>query len=1067
MIGQLIRFSLAHRWMVMIAAVALTIVGLYSLRSMSVDVFPDLTAPTVTVIAEAHGMAPTEVENLITFPIEVVMNGASGVRRVRSSTSLGIAVVWVEFEWGADVLAARQIVNEKLSLVRSSLPEGIEPPIMAPQSSIMGEVLFIGLASDRHSMFDVRTMADTTVRRRLLSVPGVSQVIPIGGEVKQYQVILSPAKLQAFQLSAAEVAEAVGQTNQNVSAGLLVEGGQEFLIQGIGRIRQIEQIADTVVTVRDGVGIRVGQVGNVQIGPALKRGEGSAMGKPTVILGIQKQPGVNTLVLSESLDHTLDEISAALPEGMTIRRDLFRQADFISLAVRNIEHALRDGGILVVIVVLLFLGNLRASAITLTAIPLSLVTAILVLRYFGATINTMTLGGLAIAIGELVDDAIVDVENVLRRLRENATRPLADRRSPLQVIYTASLEIRSSIVFATLIVTLVFLPLFFLSGIEGRLLQPLGIAYIVALVASLIVAVTVTPALCALLLPQAKSVQEHGETKLVHLLKRFYAPVLENAVNRPWLTGGIAAVLFCAAMSYLPFAGQSFLPEFNEGSLTVEAWTLPGTSLVNSNRLGHEVEVALLKLPEVISVARRTGRAERDEHAQGVEASELDVRLDMHRPATLGQPVRSKDELLEAIRRDLAEVPGMQIAIGQPISHRIDHMLSGTRTAIALKLFAPEQDRASLPKLRELGIQLKNLIEDVPGVVDLSVESQADVPTFEIEFDRPAIAQQGLQIKDVADELGRAFAGQVVSQVLEGRNNFDLVVRISEPGKVTENEIRNLAVTTPGGAKIPLRGLAAIREGRGPNRISREHAQRKLVVQCNVAGRDLVSVVDEIRNRVGQSLPLGQGAYAGYSIEYSGQFESAQETSRLLLILGCGVVVGIGLLLHLALHSIRDALLVMLNLPLALIGGVVGLYLSGGVLSIATLVGFITLLGIATRNGIMLVTHIRHLQREEGEPDFRRAVVRGALERLSPILMTALCAGLALIPLALSGGSPGNEIQTPLAIVVLFGLLSSTLLNMLVVPSLFLALARAEPPLEAKHAMSELSATPELAAAGH
>lgn len=1063
MIAQLIRFSLAHRWLVVVAAIALTAAGLVTLRSMPVDVFPDLTAPTVTVIAEAHGMAPTEVENLITFPIEVVMNGAAGVRRVRSSTALGIAVVWVEFDWGTDVMAARQIVNEKLSLVRGTLPEGIEPPIMAPQSSIMGEVLFVALSSDRHSLFDVRTMADTVMRRRLLSVPGVSQVIPIGGEVKQYQVVLSPEKLLAYQLSAAEVSRAVAQTNENVSAGLLVDKGQEYLIQGLGRVRQLDEIGDTVVAVRDGVAIRVGQLGTVQIGPALKRGEGSALGQHAVILGVQKQPGVNTLVLSESLDAALDEIAAGLPAGMAIRRDLFRQSDFIALAVRNIEHALRDGGILVVIIVLLFLGNLRASAITLTAIPLSLVTAILVLRYFGATINTMTLGGLAIAIGELVDDAIVDVENVLRRLRENAHLPRESQRSPLAVIFAASVEIRSSIVFATLIVTLVFLPLFFLSGIEGRLLQPLGTAYIVSLAASLVVAVTVTPALCALLLPQAKSVLKHGETRLVRLLKRYYEPLLEHVVDRPWVTGGVAAVLLLAALSYLPFAGESFLPEFNEGALTVEAWTLPGTSLADSDRLGREVELALMKHPEVASVARRTGRAERDEHAQGVEASELDVRLDMHRPAELGQPLRTKEQLLEVIRSDLAEIPGVQIAIGQPISHRIDHMLSGTRTAIALKLFAPEHDRASLPKLRALGAQLKSLIEDIPGVVDLSVESQADVPTFEIEFDRPAIAQHGLRIKDVADELGRAFAGEVVSQVLEGRNAFDLVVRVSEPGKVREAEIRDLLVPTPAGAKIPLRALAHIREGRGPNRISREHAQRKLVVQCNVAGRDLVSVVEDIRGRVERELPLGAGDYAGYSIEYSGQFESAQETSRLLLMLGCGVIVGIALLLQVALHSIRDALLVMLNLPLALIGGVAGLHLSGGVLSIATLVGFITLLGIATRNGIMLVTHIRHLQREEGEPDFRRAVVRGALERLSPILMTALCAGLALIPLALSGGEPGNEIQTPLAIVVLCGLLSSTALNMLVVPALFLALARPNPPQEAHQVMSEFHPEPVLA----
>lgn len=1055
MIGHLIRFSLHYRALVVIAALALVVAGAYTASTMPVDVFPDLTAPMVTVVTEARGMAPTEVENVVTFPIEVAMNGAAGVRRVRSSTGLGISVVWVEFDWGTPMALARQTVNERLNLIRGNLPQGIEQPFMAPQSSVMGEILFLALESKTKSLFDVRTTADTVVRRRLLSVPGVAQVVPIGGEVKQYQVILAPAKLMAYQIGAAEVATALSETNQNASAGVLAQGGQEYVIQGQGRVHSLANIGDTVVTTRNGVPIRVRDLGETQIGPAIKRGEGSAMGEPAVIMGVMKQPNVNTLELTRRVDSALDEIEPTLPPGITIRRNLFRQADFIELAIRNIEEALRDGGILVVVIVMLFLGNLRASAITLTAIPLSLLSAILALKALGATINTMTLGGMAIAIGELVDDAIVDVENVIRRLRENAALPLEERRGDMSVIYEASVEIRSSIVFATLIVTLVFLPLFCLSGVEGRLLQPLAVAYIVSLLASLAVAITLTPALCYLWLPNSPSVVKHHEPFVARLCKRWYEPALEHVVDRPLLVGGIAFALLVTALGYLPFSGRSFLPEFNEGALTIESFTLPGTSLAESDTMARELERTLLGHPEVLSVGRRTGRAERDEHAMGVESSELDVRLDLS-GGTRDKPLRSKEELLAAIRRDVAQIPGMQVEIGQPISHRINHMLSGSRSEVAIKIFAPEYDSGSLAKLRDLGAQVRDAIRDVPGIVDLSLETQADVPQIHVNFDRDSIALHGLRIHDVALEIERAFAGQVVSQVLEGRNSFDLAVRVSNPRKIEMREIDNLPVSTPAGAKVPLRALANIHEDRGPNRISRENVQRKLVVQCNAVGRDIGSVVADIQERVRATLPLSDPRYRGYYVEYGGQFETASSTQRLLLLLGGAVIIGIALLLQVAFHSTRDALLVMLNLPLAMIGGVVGLYVSGGVLSIATLVGFITLLGIATRNGIMLVSHIRHLQRHEGETDFRAAVVRGALERLVPILMTALCAGLALIPLAVSGGRPGNEIQTPLAIVVLFGLLSSTALNMLVVPALFLHLASPVPPAEIDVAMSEL-----------
>ena len=1046
MITSLIRLSLTNRVLIVVASAGLLAMGLYTATTMPVDVFPDFTAPTVTVLTEAHGMAPTEVETLVTFPIEAAMNGASGVRRVRSSTAVGFSVVWVEFDWGTDLKTDRQIVAEKLALVRESLPPEVDSPVMAPQGSIMGEVFFPALRSETHSSFELRTLADTTVRRRLLGVEGVAQVTPIGGDVKQYQVILSPARLQAYNIAASEVAEALRETNENSTAGIVVDGGQELLIQGMGRVHQLEHIADTVVTVRKDIPIRVGQLGEVKIGAAMKRGTSSAMGRPSVILGITKQPNVNTLELTERLELALDEIEMTLPAGMTIQRNIFRQADFIETAIRNVEGALLDGAILVVIIVLLFLGNIRASVITLIAIPMSLLMTVLVLKAWGATINTMTLGGMAIAIGALVDDAIVDVENVFRRLRENAQRPEEQRRNPLAVVFHASVEIRNSIVFATVIVILVFVPLFFLHGVEGLLLQPLAVTYIVALLASLLVAVTVTPALCLILLPRSKAVHREKEPIVTRLSKWFYRPVLNRVLGHPYLIGLGATGLLIAALSSIPYMGHSFLPEFNEGALTLLVNTVPGTSLEESNHIGQQVEDMLMAHPEVVAVGRKTGRGELSEHALGVESAEIEVSIDMKRPLEQGSPQRSKEQLLAAIRKDLSALPGTNAEIGQPISHRIDHMLSGTRAAIAVKIFAPESDSGSLRRLRELGHLVEQEVEAVPGVVDLTLEQLVDVPVMRVSFDRQAIQRHGLRISQVAHEIERAFAGEKVSQVLEGRNAFDLVVRASEQGQFGEEDIHRLPVTTATGAKVPLHALAKIHRDGGPNMISRENVQRKIVVSCNVAERDVGSVVADIQKRVSEAVPLGQGQYAGYYVQYGGQFESAQAASRLLLILTVVVVVCIGLLLQMAFHSTRDALLVMLNLPLALIGGVLGVFASGGVLSVASLVGFITLLGIATRNGIMLVSHIRYLQRHEGVTDFRAAVRRGAIERLAPVLMTALTTGLGLIPLALSGSQPGNEIQTPLAIVVLFGLFTSTLLNMVVVPSLFLRWAKPEPP---------------------
>lgn len=1045
MFRHLIKFSIDFRPLVVAAALFLLVCGTYVSTQMPVDVFPDLTAPTVVILTDAHGMAPEEVEKLITFPLETAMNGAAGVRRVRSSSTVGMSIVWVEFQWGHEIKTARQTVNEKLTLVRNSIPPEIDTPVLAPQSSIMGEMMIVALSSDTLNLFDIRTLADTTLRRRLLAVRGVAQVTPIGGEVKQYQVVLSPSRLLAYAISAEQVAEVLAKSNENTSAGILVEGGQEFLIQGLGRVRQIEDIEQTVVAVRNETPVRVGDLGVVQIGPELRRGVASAMGKPAVVVAITKQPNVNTLELTERLNATLDDFAANLPEGVTLHRNIFQQADFITTAVGNVQRALRDGAILVVVVVLLFLGNARASIITLTAIPLSLVTTVMVLSAWGASINTMTLGGMAIAIGELVDDAIVDVENVFRRLRENFHRPVAERLPAARIILDASIEIRSSIVFATVIVVLVFLPLFFLPGIEGRMLMPLGVAYIVAMLSSLIVAVTVTPALCSFLLPQSKSIASERETLIVRWLKRSYRPVLDGVLKHPHAISAAAVSLLLIAVATMPFVGQSFLPEFDEGALTITANTMPGTSLEQSDELGLAIESILQTHPEVKSFARQTGRGELAEHTQGVETSEITVSLDMHQPAEKGLPVRSREEFLEALREDLATLPGLVIEVGQPISHRIDHMLSGTRAAVAVKIFAPEEDTASLLRLRELAEMVQHEIEDIPGVVDLAVEQQMHVPALTVAFDRQRIAQQGLQVADVAHELQRAFAGQRVSDILEGRNRFGLVVRVSQPDAICEEDIYRLPVATPAGAQVPLGALARIRRDRSPNQISRENVQRKIVVSFNIAGRDIGSVVSDVQEQIRDRVPIGKGQYSGYYVDYGGQFENARSAFRMLTLLGIGVVMCIGLLLHVAFGSARDAMLVLLNLPMALIGGVFGVWVSGGVLSVASLVGFITLLGIATRNGIMLVSHIRHIQAEEGETNFRAAIHRGAMERLAPILMTALSTGLGLLPLAMAGGHAGSEIETPLAIVVLFGLLTSTALNMLVIPALFLRWASSQP----------------------
>jgi CzcA family heavy metal efflux pump len=1028
MLDALIRQSLRHRALVLFLAAVLLIWGGFSIQDMPLDVLPDLTAPTVTILVEARGMVPTEMESLVTFPIESAINGAPGVRRVRSATAVGVAVIWVEFDWGQEIHRARQIVNEKLSLVSASLPPNVDQPFLAPISSIMGEILFITLESDRHSPMELRTVAETVLRRRILAVPGVAQVVPTGGDQKQYQVLVSPQLLREFKISLDDVESALRRGSQNSSAGFRVAGGQEYLIQGVGRAASEEAIGQIALTSRNARPLFIRDVAQVTIGPALKRGEGSHNGEPAVVLGIQKQPGANTLELTRELDATLDEIQAGLPDGMMIDKQVFRQADFIERSLENLTAALRDGAILVVIVVVLFLMNLRAAVITLLAIPISIVTAVITMNWFGFTINSMSLGGLAIAIGELVDDAIIDVENVMRRLRQNALMPEGERLPALEVIYRASSEIRGSVVFATVIVVLVFLPLFALSSVEGRLLAPLGFAYIVSLTVSLAVALTVTPALCSFLLPKAKSVLRWHEPWLVRQLKRMYQPTLRLSLDHPALVVIPSALVLAVAGFALSRAGRAFLPEFNEGTLTVSAVTLPGTSLADSDSLGRGLERILLGVPEVVSTARRTGRAELDEHVQGVESAEIDV--------TLRMLERTKQEVLTEIRQRVTLLPGMNVTIGQPISHRIDHMLSGTRANIAVKVFGDD-----LTMLRSLARQIEAAMRGVAGVVDLSVEQQTDIPTVRVQVRPEDAARFGLQPGEVTAKIQTAFVGNEVNRVLEGQVSFPLVVRYPATNLEDLQVMGRTLIDSPSEAKVPLDAVADIYEDRSPNFISREGVQRKIVVQCNVADRDLLGVVNEIRAAVGEQVELPQG----YHVEYGGQFESEAEASRRLLILGSGVIVGILLILATAFHSTRDALIIMLNLPLALVGGVAGVYLAGGVLSVASIIGFITLFGIATRNGIMLISHIRHLREEEGVTDLREAVRQGASERLAPIFMTALAAGLALVPIAAGMGKPGSEIQAPMAMVILFGLLTSTALNMVVVPAVYYAVADRSP----------------------
>jgi len=1021
----LITWSLRNRAAVLVLALIISAWGALTALRAPVDVFPDLTAPTVTVITETAGMSSTEVESLVTFPIETSLNGAPNIRRVRSSSAVGISIVYAEFEWGTDIFKARQIVSEKLRLVAGGLPVQTGEPILAPISSVMGEVLFIGLTAIESPTNNIalRTLADTNFRRRLLSVPGVSQVTPIGGGARQYQVLLNPTRLETYGIGITQIGDAISLANENIPAGFTTYGGSEYLVNGIGRFTNADDIANLTLETRDGVPIQIRDLGEVRIGARPARGVAAVQGEDAVIIGIQKQPSANTLELTAHLETVLDELELQLPDGVVLHRGLFRQADFIETALDNVTAVLLDGALLVVLIIAFFLLNLRASFITLTAIPLSLLGAILVLDAFGGTINTMTLGGMAIAIGALVDDAVIDVENVLRRLRENARRPAGERLSSIKVVREASVEIRSSIVFATLIIILVFVPLFFLSGIEGRLLQPLGLAYVSALAASLLVAVTVTPVLCSLLLTKSKMVNDTSEPPHISWLKSAYEKILLRVLSRPSLVVApslLALVLAIGATSQL---GRSFLPEFNEGALTIAAVTLPGTSLEQSSQLGALVDDILLELPEVISVARRTGRAELDAHANGVEVSEYEVRLKMG--------TRSRDDFMEQMRRNLTMVPGMVFTIGQPISHRIDEMLSGTRAAIAVKVFGDD-----LQELKRLAEIIENEMKNVNGVVDLAIEQQSSVPTLQVKFDRNAMGRFAVTPRETAATLEAAVQGYKVTELLEGSYAFDVVLLLD----IDDNDPREVLARVPvlGAGVTPLGAVASITRSASPNKVNHENLQRKLVVSCNVAERDLVSVVEDIRRVV---LPHFEDR-AGYRVEFGGQFESANAAQKRISWMSILIILCIGFLLRTAFGSSRDALLVMANLPLAMIGGIGGVLLSDGVLSVGSMIGFITVFGIATRNGILLVSHFKHLRQHEQVKDLHQAVLRGSRERLVPILMTACASGLALVPLAMASGEPGSEIQAPMAWVILFGLISSTLLNMLVVPALYLRFAK-------------------------
>lgn len=1023
MLDKIIRFSLQNRAFVLMAAVLLMVGGVYTTSHIDVDVFPDLNAPTVVVMTEATGMAPEEVERLVTFPVETAMNGASDVRRVRSSSTAGFSVVWVEFDWGTDIYRDRQIVSEKLAEVGESLPPDCGKPTLGPQSSILGEAMIIGLDSDTTSMQDLRTLADWTFRPRLLSLGGVAQVTVIGGDIKEYQIKLSPEKMKHYDVSLQEVISATESMNRNSTGGVLYEYGNEYIIRGLLSTDDIDGIGRAVVRMQGDVPITLNNIAEIAVGPkAPVLGVASHRGKPAVLMTVTKQPDASTALLTEKLDKAVEDLKSQIPSDVNVSTDIFRQQKFIDSSIDNIKKSLYEGALFVIIVLFFFLMNVRTTLISLVTIPLSLLVSVLTLKFMGLTINTMSIGGMAIAIGSLVDDAIVDVENVFKHLRQNRKLPESERLPVLEVVFNASREVRLPILNSTFIIVVSFVPLFFLTGMEGRMLRPLGIAFITALFASTLVALTLTPVLCSFLLGSEKSDKAGKEPALVRWLQKIYNVALEWVLSHKKLTLGSVAALFAVALALFCSFGSSFLPAFNEGSFTINVSTLPGVSLEESDNVGRRAEMLLLSVPEIKTVARKTGRAELDEHALGANVSEIEA------PFELSD--RPKSAVVEEIRHKLGTLPGVNVEIGQPISHRIDAMLSGTRANIAIKLFGTD-----LNKMFEIGNKIKTEISAIPGVVDLNVEQQVERPQLQIVPKREMLAKYGVTPSEFTDMVEVYLAGRTVSRVYEGNRVFDLTVKADDDSRSTIEAIRDMPVDVVGG-KVPFSQIAEIRSAAGPNTINRENVARKIVISANVSDGDLQGAVNRIRKTINDKVPLPEG----YHVEYGGQFESAQSATRTLLVTSLMAILVIFLLLYGQFKNVRQASAVLLNLPLALIGGVFAIFFADGIISIPAIIGFISLFGIATRNGMLLIDRYNEL-RQSGL-SLHDAVMRGSLDRLNPILMTALTSALALIPLALGGDLPGNEIQSPMAKVLLGGLLTSTMLNGFIVPVVYILISK-------------------------
>ena len=1034
MLNKIIGFSLQNRILVLVASVLLLIGGTYTAMHTEVDVFPDLNAPTVVIMTEANGMAAEEVEQLVTFPVETAVNGATGVRRVRSSSTNGFSVVWVEFDWDTDIYLARQIVSEKLAVVNESLPANVGKPTLGPQSSILGEMLIVGLTADSTSMLDLRTIADWTIRPRLLSTGGVAQVAVLGGDIKEYQVQLDPERMRHYGVTLSEVMNITREMNLNANGGVLYEYGNEYIVRGVLSTDKVDQIAKAVVRSNgvSGAPILLEDIADVQVGAKLpKLGTASERGKHAVLLTVTKQPATSTLELTDKLEASLQDLQKNLPADVKVSTDIFRQSRFIESSIGNVQKSLLEGGIFVVIVLFLFLANIRTTVISLVTLPLSLIASILALHYMGFTINTMSLGGMAIAIGSLVDDAIVDVENVYKRLHENRLKPAGEQLPILEVVFNASKEVRMPILNSTLIIIVSFVPLFFLSGMEGRMLVPLGIAFIVALAASTVVALTVTPVLCSYLLGKEKTKKQNSENSdsaVARKMKQWYGSALTFVLgHKKGVLGGTIG-LFVVALGCFFTLGRSFLPPFNEGSFTINISSLPGISLEESDKMGHRAEELLLSIPEIQTVARKTGRAELDEHALGVNVSEIEAPFELKD--------RSRSELVAEVREKLGTIVGANVEIGQPISHRIDAMLSGTKANIAIKLFGDDLNR-----MFTLGNEIKSAIQGIPGIADLNVEQQIERPQLVISPKREMLAKYGISLPEFSEFVNVCLAGEAVSQVYEKGKSFDLTVRVKDNLRDEMEKIRNLMIDTGDGQKIPLNYVAEIRSAMGPNTISRENVKRKIVISANVADRDLRSVVNDIQAQVDAQIKLPEG----YHIEYGGQFESEQAASRTLALTSFMSIVVIFLLLYHEFRNVKESAIILINLPLALIGGVFALLITTGEVSIPAIIGFISLFGIATRNGMLLISHYNHLQQEEGYGVYD-SVIRGSLDRLNPILMTALSSALALIPLALSGDLPGNEIQSPMAKVILGGLLTSTFLNGFIIPIVYLMMHHNQQP---------------------